>query len=155
MVKILTGDRVGKAGVLRVGCSAVIFDARREKILLTRRADNGQWCLPSGGMDAGESASEACIREVLEETGLDVAVKRLIGIYTTPHQLLEYPDGNRVQLVALCFEAEVTGGELRLSDETTAFGYFSREDIQQLDMLLNHLPRIEDAFSGQQESFIR
>lgn len=155
MVKILTGDRVGKAGVLRVGCSAVIFDARREKILLTRRTDNGQWCLPSGGMDAGESASEACIREVLEETGLDVGVKRLIGIYTTPHQLLEYPDGNRVQLVALCFEAEVTGGELRLSDETTAFGYFSREDIQQLDMLLNHLPRIEDAFSGQPESFIR
>lgn len=155
MVKILTGDRVGKAGVLRVGCSAVIFDARREKILLTRRTDNGQWCLPSGGMDAGESASEACIREVLEETGLDVGVKRLIGIYTTPHQLLEYPDGNRVQLVALCFEAEVTGGELRLSDETTAFGYFSREEIQQLDMLLNHLPRIKDAFTGQPESFIR
>ncbi len=155
MVRILTGDRVGKAGVLRVGCSAVIFDARREKILLTRREDNGQWCLPSGGMDAGESASEACIREVEEETGLHVAVKRLIGIYTTPHQLLEYPDGNKAQLVALCFEAEVTGGELRLSDETTAFGYFSREEIQQLDMLINHLPRIEDAFRNQPESFIR
>ena len=70
MAKIITGHRVGQNGTIRVGCSAVIFDKNHEKILLTRREDNNQWCLPGGGMESGESASETCIREVEEETGL-------------------------------------------------------------------------------------
>ena len=68
------GNRIGKQGVLRPGASALIFDQAREKVLLTRREDNGRWCLPGGGMDSGESAAEACAREVLEETGLQVLV---------------------------------------------------------------------------------
>ena len=155
MTKIITGDRVGKSGIIRVGCSAVIFDQYREKILLTRREDNNQWCLPSGGMEPGESASEACIREVDEETGLQVTIKRLIGIYTTPHELIVYQDGNKIQLVALCFEAEIVGGELQLSCETTEYGYFSYQEIQELDMLLNHTQRIKDAYSGEMMTFIR
>ena len=78
MAKIITGHRVGQNGAIRVGCSAVIFDQQRQKILLTRREDNNQWCLPSGGMESGESASEACIREVEEETGLQV-VYQVVG----------------------------------------------------------------------------
>ena len=106
-------------------------------------------------MEPGESASEACIREVDEETGLRVTIKRLIGIYTTPHELIVYRDGNEIQLVALCFEAEVVSGELRLSCETTEYGYFSYQEIQELDLLLNHAQRIEDAYSGQTTTFIR
>ena len=155
MAKIIAGHRVGQNGTIRVGCSAVIFDKDREKILLTRREDNNQWCLPSGGMEPGESAGEACIREVDEETGLQVAIKRLIGVYTTPHKLIVYPDGNKIQLVALCFEAEIVDGELRLSCETTEYGYFSYQEIQELDLLLNHAQRIKDAYSGEMTTFIR
>ncbi len=155
MAEIIRGHRVGKNGTIRVGCSAVIFDKSREKVLLTRREDNNQWCLPSGGMESGESASEACIREVEEETGLQVAIKCLIGIYTTPDELVVYQDGNRIQLVALCFEAEIVGGELRLSCETTEYGYFSYQEIQELDLLLNHAQRIKDAYSGEMVTFIR
>ena len=155
MAKIITGDRVGKNGTLRVGCSAVIFDQDREKILLTRREDNNQWCLPGGGMEPGESASETCIREVEEETGLQVRIKRLIGVYTTPDELIVYRDGNKIQLVALCFEAEIVGGELRLSCETTEYGYFSYSEIQELDMLLNHTRRIKDAYSEKMTTLIR
>ena len=155
MAKIITEHRIGKNGTIRVGCSAVIFDQHREKILLTRREDNNQWCLPSGGMEPGESASEACIREVEEETGLQVAIKRLIGIYTTPHELIVYRDGNKIQLVALCFEAEIVAGELRLSCETTEYGFFSYQEIQELDLLLNHTQRIKDAYSGEMRTFIR
>ncbi len=155
MAKIIIGDRVGKNGIIRVGCSAVIFNLQCEKILLTRREDNNKWCLPSGGMEAGESASEACIREVEEETGLQVKIKRLIGVYTTPHELIVYQDGNKIQLVALCFEAEIVGGELRLSCETTEYGYFSYQEIQKLDMLLNHRQRIKDAYSQKMTTFIR
>lgn len=155
MTKIVTGNRIGKNGALRVGCSAVIFDETGEKILLTKRADNGQWCLPSGGMEAGESASEACIREVWEETGLNVMIRRLVGIYTTPHEVIEYTNGNKFQLVALCFEATVSGGELGLSDETTEYGYFSYEQIQKLDVLQNHVQRIHDAFTFNTTAYIR
>ena len=155
MTKIITGDRVGQNGAIRVGCSAVIFDEDRKNILLTRREDNNQWCLPSGGMEPGESASETCIREVEEETGLQVTIKRLIGVYTTPDELIVYRDGNKIQLVALCFEAEIVGGELRLSDETTEYGYFSYQKIQALDLLMNHARRIEDAYSGKTTTFIR
>ena len=155
MAKIITGPRIGKNGTLRVGCSAVIFDQLHQKILLTRREDNNQWCLPSGGMEPGESASEACIREVEEETGLQVAIKRLIGVYTTPHELIVYRDGNKIQLVALCFAAEIVGGELRLSCETTEYGYYSYQEIQELDLLLNHRQRIKDAYCGEMTTFIR
>lgn len=156
MAKIITGYRVAKNGTIRVGCSAVIFhlDGSR-KILLTRREDNNQWCLPGGGMEPGESASEACIREVEEETGLHVRIKRLIGGYTTPDELIVYRDGNKIQLVALCFETEIVGGELRLSCETTEHGYFSYSAIQELDKLLNHTQRIKDAYSGKMMTFIR
>ena len=155
MAKIITGHRVGRNGTIRVGCSAVIFDKNRDKILLTRREDNNQWCLPGGGMEPGESASEACIREVEEETGLQVEIKRLIGVYTTSHELIVYRDGNKIQLVALCFEAEIVGGELRLSCETTEYGYFSYQEIQELDLLLNHMQRIKDAYSEEMTTFIR
>ena len=87
------GARIGRAGKLSPGASALIFDQSTGNVLLTRRQDNGRWCLPGGGMDPGESAAEACIREVFEETGLEVKVKRLVGIYTSPDILIEYPDG--------------------------------------------------------------
>ena len=109
MTQILYGERIGREGKIRVGCSAAIFNAD-EKVLLTRRADNGQWCLPSGGMEPGESAAETCMREVLEETGLHVRVKRLVGVYSDPNQLVMYADGNKVQILAVHFEAEVIGG---------------------------------------------
>src|SRR5688500_10713755 len=135
MTKVVFGERIGREGTVRPGCSAVILDETRQKVLLTRRADNGQWCLPSGGMDPGESAAEACVREVWEETGLRVRLIRLTGVYSDPHQLMIYPDGNKVQHVTLNFEAEVIGGVLGLSEETTEFGYFSLDEAANMDII--------------------
>ena len=115
MVKISVGHRVGKDGGLAVGCSASIFDTTQQKMLLIRRSDNDRWAVPGGYMEPGESLSEACNREVVEETGLTVKIQRLIGVYTSPNILLEYPDGNKWQLVVLHFEAITIDGELALS----------------------------------------
>ena len=147
MTTIITGERVGKNGRLGVGCSAFIFDANRNKVLLARRADNGKWAVPGGYMNSGESFSEACIREVFEETGLEVSIRKLIGIYTSPNLLLEYPDGNKWQLVVMHFEAEITTGELTASDETTEFGFFSWQEINDLDMNGLDRKRVLDGFS--------
>ena len=153
--RIRFGERIGKEGRLRVSSSAVIFDDSREKILLTRRKDNGLWCLPSGGMVAGESASETCIREVLEETGLVVQVTHLIGVYTSPNWLIEYADGSRAQAVAFCFEVEVVGGEEQMRNEVGDMNYFSLAEIEKLELMANHRQRILDAFEDQREAFIR
>jgi ADP-ribose pyrophosphatase YjhB (NUDIX family) len=155
MAKLIEGERIGKDARLSVGASAIIYDAQREKILLTRRTDNGRWCLPGGAMEAGESISEACAREVLEETGLVVKVGRLIGVYSTPHRIIEYADGNRRQIVSHSFEAEVVGGELGLSDETTEFGYFSIDEILHLDLMEHHRERIVDLLANQVTPFVR
>src|SRR5215475_12484416 len=148
-MQILKGPRIGKDATLMNGCAAVIFDSNREKILLTRRADNGQWCLPGGRMESGESAAEACEREVFEETGLNVRATRLVGVYSYPDQLVVYPDGKKAHIVALHFEAEITGGEAGLSDETTDFGYFTLQEIEGMELLGRHKERIIDTMARQ------
>lgn len=155
MATVVEGDRVGRQGRLVVGCSAVIFDGPRQRVLLTRRRDNGRWCLPGGQMEPGEDAAEACAREVWEETGLRVRVGRLIGVYSSPHRLLVYADGNRYQVVGLCFEARPVGGTLGLSDETTEVGYFTAAEIAALDLMEPHQERIADAWAAQPASFVR
>ncbi len=154
MTQTIVGERAGKEGALRLGCSAVIFDAAREQVLLTRRADNGQWCLPSGGVEPGESVAEACAREVWEETGLQVRILRLTGVYSDPNRLVIYPDGNKAHIVALNFEAEILSGEPGLSDETTAWGYFPFDALDALDMLSNHRERIRESLLGMPAAFI-
>jgi 8-oxo-dGTP pyrophosphatase MutT (NUDIX family) len=154
MTQILYGDRIAKQGKIRLGCSAAIFD-EGGCVLLTKRRDNGQWCLPSGGVEPGESAAEGCEREVFEETGLSVRVKRFVGVYSHPDQLIIYPDGGKFQIVALHFEAEIIDGELGLSDETSDFGYFTMEAIEELEMLDRHKERIMDTLVNQKEAFIR
>ena len=155
MTQVLYGNRLGKQGQLRTGCSAVIFNEDRTRALLTRRTDNGRWCIPGGGMEAGESAAEACIREVWEETGLKVGVKRLIGVYSNPDQLVIYPDGNKAHFVVMSFEAEIIGGELGLSNETTEAGFFSIQEMETMVIHDRHKERVEDALLNQAEAFIK
>ena len=154
MTQVLYGPRAGREGKLRIGCSAAIFDGQG-RILLTRRADNAQWCLPGGAMEPGESAAEACEREVWEETGLKVAVKRLVGVYSHPDQLVVYEDGNKAHIVALHFVAEVRGGTLGLSSETTDAGYFARDQLGGLEFLGRHKERILDTFANKIEAVIK
>jgi 8-oxo-dGTP pyrophosphatase MutT (NUDIX family) len=154
MTQVLYGERLGRQGKLRLGCSAAIFD-EQGRILLTRRADNGQWCLPGGAVESGESVAEACEREVWEETGLRVRVKRLVGVYSHPDQLVVYPEGNKAFIVALHFEAERIGGEPGLSDETTDVGYYPLEQIQGMELLGRHRERIVDTLEKRVEALIK
>ena len=149
MTQVIYGDRISKGAELRIGSCAVIFDETRTKVLLTKRADNGLWCLPGGKMDSGETIEECCQREVLEETRLEVRPERLIGVYSNRDQLVIYPDGNKVQIIVLSFEAKIIGGEIGLSEETTEFGYFSMNEIESMPMHGHHKERIEDALTNQ------
>jgi ADP-ribose pyrophosphatase YjhB (NUDIX family) len=72
--------------------TAVVTDDQ-DRIVLIRRRDNDLWALPGGGMELGESIVDTAVREVKEETGLDVEVTGLIGVYTNPHHVMAYTDG--------------------------------------------------------------
>jgi ADP-ribose pyrophosphatase YjhB (NUDIX family) len=152
---IVYGERGAKDAHIRLSCTAVIYeDASRQKILLVRRRDNAAWCLPGGALDAGESVAEGCVREIGEETGLEATVTELLGVYSTPHSRIDYDDGRKVQIVALCFVAQITGGRLGESAEMTEFGYFSEAEITKLETLETHRDRITDAFRYNGTPFI-
>ncbi len=155
MAKLIHGERIAATGQLYPGAAGVLFDAARKRMLLTQRTDNGRWCLPGGRMEAGESVREVCEREFWEETGLRVQVLRLVGVYSNPNIVVEYADGNRWQYVSLCFEVKLLEGEMQLSNETTAVGYFTGEEIAEMDVMETHRVRIEDAFTGQLAAFVR
>jgi 8-oxo-dGTP pyrophosphatase MutT (NUDIX family) len=155
MTQYAYGDRIGRTAHIKIGSSAIVLDEAGSKILLTRRTDNGRWCLPGGAMDAGESLEECCVREVWEETGLKVRIVRLIGIYSTPHRITYYEDGNRWQIVTANFLAEIISGTLGVSNETTAADFFSPADLAELDIIEPHIERIEDFLAGQEAAFFR
>lgn len=135
--------------------NGVVFNSSGE-VLLQKRADNGYWGLPGGRVDIGESVEHGAIREVWEETGLHVTVKRLIGVYSDPenYSILSYPWGLLVHYVTLSFECEVQSGELAISEESTDIGYFPPGALPDKTMLSHHI-RIKDALAKQELPFLK
>jgi ADP-ribose pyrophosphatase YjhB (NUDIX family) len=132
---------------VRVSVSAVV--RRRDDprmILLMKRRDNQHWGLPGGYVEPGESVLVATRREVREETGYEIEVGRLIGVYSDPRsQVVEYPDLRRVQIVNLCFEATAGDqGELETPDETLELGFFGTDALPQPFVPI-HAIRVSDA----------
>ena len=105
-------------------------------------------------MEIGEAVADAIRREVREETGLEVAVVRLVGVYSDPAwQVVRYPDGRVVHYVTTCFECRATGGTLATSPETLALGYFDPAALPE-DTVPQHRLRIADAVRGYGGPFI-
>ena len=140
--------------MIRPGVAAVIFDDGR--VLLQRRDDTGRWGLPGGAVEPGESVRSAVIREVLEETGLEVEPIRLIGVYSDPayHQVMTYPDGNVIHYISTVLECVVRGGTLACGVESLALDWFSPDALPD-DMMLISTVRIRDAIANRVEAFVR
>ncbi len=135
-------DAASSSPLFRIGVFALIFDEAR--ILLGHRRDIDWWNLPGGGMEAGETVDEALRREVREETGLEVEVERLVGVYSKPQK----------QEVVLTFRCRVIGGTLQATDETRETHYFTPDALPS-NTLPKHRQRVEDALLNQQSAIIR
>ncbi len=140
--------------VIRPGVAAVILTA--EGVLLQRRDDNRMWGLPGGAVEPGESVRVAIVREVREETGLDVEPLRLIGVYSDPvnHQIITYPDGNVIHYVSSVFECAIRGGTLTCCDESLELAYFDPTSLPPDLMAISRI-RIVDALERRVEAFVR
>lgn len=139
---------------LHPGVSAVIFDAER-RILFMRRTRGGYWCLPGGRIDANESASQCCIRETLEETGLETVIVRLVSVNSSPSMVVAYPDGNVHRSFVLCFEVRVVGGALKLSAESDAFRWCSLGEARDLRLIPDSRLNALDAWRGLETAALR
>ena len=113
------------------------------EVLLIRRSDTGRWALPGGGHDLGESISDTVIREVREETGIEVAVTDMSGIYTDPGHVMRYDDGEVRQQFSICFRARLLGGSIRTSEETTEVRWVPPADLGSYDIHPTMRMRIE------------
>lgn len=118
--------------------AAIVAIIDNGKVLLTKREDFEVWCLPGGGVEDGESLAEAAIREAREETGVDVELTRLVGVYSRI-------GGMWNDVHAVLFAARPVGGELKLQPgETVEVEYFPFDQIPD-EVLFGHKKRIEDA----------
>ena len=132
-----------RANSLVVGSSAIVVDDRN-RILLQRRTDSGNWALPGGAMDIGETLAESAIREVKEETGFEVRIERIVGIYSDPGHVFAYDDGEVRQEFSICLACAITGGSLQVSSESTAVEFFTFEETAGLQMHESIRKRIRD-----------
>ncbi|MEU6643395.1 NUDIX domain-containing protein [Saccharomonospora sp. NPDC046836] len=97
---------------------SAIFRNDTGDLLMIERTDNGLWAIPGGAQDIGETITDAVVREVCEETGIEVEVTGLSGIYTDPRHVIAYDDGEVRQEFSIDFHARPIGGEVRTSNES-------------------------------------
>lgn len=125
---------------MEFGVNIAIFD-EQGRVLLTQREDFEVWCLPGGGMDEGETPYQAAVREAKEETGLEVRLLSLVGVYSYPSWM-----GHTLNIIT--FTAEVIGGEWHPQpDEVINMGYF-HPDALPADLLVGQRERIHDSAQG-------
>jgi ADP-ribose pyrophosphatase YjhB (NUDIX family) len=136
-----------QANSLVPAASAIVVDDAG-RILLHRRQDNNKWALPGGKMEFGETLAGCAVREVKEETGLDVEVTGIVGIYSDPKHVFEYDDGEVRQEFSICFETHIAGGTLAVSDESFEVAFHTPEAVEQLPMVDSIRLRVMDYLSG-------
>lgn len=123
-------SKVGHEKVILVFAGGCIFNQNGE-VLLQRRCDTNKWGFPGGAIELGETPEMAAIREVKEETGLDVEVGKLIGIYTDCN--MQYVNGDEAQSITIVYELNAMGDTLCCDGyETQELKYFALNDMPEL-----------------------
>jgi ADP-ribose pyrophosphatase YjhB (NUDIX family) len=140
---------------VRVGTGVIITDDRGW-ILLEKRSDSGMWGLPGGRIEPGESIAESAIREVKEETELNVEITLLLGVYSEPeNRIVTFLDnGDVVHSVDIIVEAKIISGELSCSHESEELKFFNPTALPS-DIVPSSIVPLQDFIEGKHKGNIR
>ncbi|MEM2232783.1 MAG: NUDIX hydrolase [Nitrososphaerota archaeon] len=126
-----------------------LFVVKDGRVLLVRRGNEpgrGKWSLPGGRVRFGERSEDAAVREMREETGLEVRLRKVVDVVDV---FWRGPEGELLEhFVIVDFEAEVVGGELRASDDAIDARWFSPEELEGLEMTDSTKEFLERHFLG-------
>jgi 8-oxo-dGTP diphosphatase len=143
--------KIGHDMVMMPGVTGIVFNDH-EEVLLHRTADYGRWFLPGGALDPGELPADAIVREVWEETGIEVIPEHLSGVYSEP--LITYPNGDQVMYISLAFRCVPIGGTLQAhDDESLEIRYFPIDALPELSP--NDRDRINHARNTDSQTYFR
>ena len=121
--------KIGHEVIMTVGCG-VFIENEKGQLLLQKRSDTGQWCVPGGAMEIGETYEEAAKREIREEVGIEVSDLSLYGLYSGTDRLIHYPNDDVVYSLSVIFHAKSYTGSISDTDsEVMEHKFFSRENI--------------------------
>ena len=124
--------------------SAAAFVLRDGAVLLTERSDNGNWSMPGGAQDPGESLTATAVRETVEETGVTIRPTGLVGIFTDPKHVVHYTsDGEVRQEFTVVYRADYISGEPTTSSETTQVTWVPVGKVANLTMDRSQRIRID------------
>jgi ADP-ribose pyrophosphatase YjhB (NUDIX family) len=143
-----------KANSLVPSANVIVVNDQGQ-ILLIRRTDNGNWAVPGGGMDLGESITDTAVRETQEETGITCEITGLVGIYTNPRHVIRYTSNDEVrQEFSIVFTARPVGGELRPSTESSEPQWVAPAAVPDLKMHPSMRQRIEHYLDKRSQPYL-
>ena len=142
-----------KPNSIVVAVTAFVLDDQ-DRVLLIHRTDNDLWALPGGAQEFGEYIAETVVRETKEETGIDVEVDTIVGIYTNPNHVVEYTDGEVRQQFSICFRARPIGGTETPSDESSEVRWISREHLNGLTIHPSMRLRIDHGYENRPTPYL-
>ena len=127
-----------------LNCAGALI-IRDGKILFQRRADNGKWGLVGGLLEMNETYEEAALREIREETGLEVKLDSFLGIYHN-HNMV-WSNGDAAHVISAMFTAGIVSGEPRIDEESYELRFFGKDELPEL-FAEDHVAALEAYFHG-------
>ena len=142
-----------KANSIVPSATAIVLNEAGE-LLMVHKTDNKLWALPGGGMDPGESISQTAVRETKEETGMDVEVTGVVGIYTNPGHVIAYDDGEVRQQFSISFTTNLLGGAIATSSETSELEFVPVDRLGELTINPSMRLRIDHWLEQREKPYI-
>lgn len=125
-------EKIGTT-VLEIPTVSILTFDDRQSALLVRHAEGNDWTTPGGMVEPYETPADAAVREMWEETGLLVALTRIIGVFGGERCTTTYSNGDRISWIATVFGGEVVGGELKPDgEEILETRYFQRSELDSI-----------------------
>ena len=126
---------IGHELILLPSVSVIVVDDQGRLLLVRHTGDRDGWAVPGGAVDIGESPAQVAVREIREETGLQISQLQLLDVLGGTHYEVTYPNGDRVAYVTAVYQARIAGGiPVPDLEEISQLGWFTPAQLSGVDL---------------------